>query len=258
MFGDTSVAGSQPPAVQTASAETQPPAVETAAADTEGPAARHRDRSLLFVNFDAASLQTSTTMPIHPLQLMSVKEFAKYIDKRMLVNNQVIDNELFGSELPVRLCYPRCGIRKGLFNLLRLRFDDWLSCEEIVRCSLRWTIAVLSNFGRHWVHCNKPNSFPRANVDLHLPYQMKVPERFHLVIRAYQNTLANDALFYNGGVLDDVDIYLRRNRFEIDLSKRHMESLRNLDTKQVLYFLALVAQNGDTTVIPREPVEGNV
>ncbi len=72
---------------------------------------------------------------------------------------------------------------------------------------------------------------------------MVVPEKFHLVIRAYQNALATDVPFYNGGVSDDVDICLRNVKSEIDLSKKRMESLRSLDTKQVLYFLALIAQN---------------
>ena len=34
-----------------------------------------------------------------------------------------------------------------------------------------------------------------------------------------------------------------------------MESLRNMDTNQILYFLALMAQYGDTTDIPMEPAE---
>ncbi len=199
-----------------------------------------------------ACIPRSLSVPMD--SFLGVNEVAKFIDTRMLVNSQVIDNELFGRELPVRLCFPRCGILIGLWNALCLRFDDWLCSRNIVRCSFRWTIAVLSHFGQHWVHCNKPASFPRANVKLHLPYHMAVPKKFHAVIRAYQNSLTNDALFYNGGALDNVDIYLRNERPEIDLSKRHMESLRNLDTKQVLYFLALIAQNGNTTDIPMEPV----
>ncbi len=200
---------------------------------------------------DLKTLQSRVRMA----SFMGMEEVANFIDTRMLANSQVIDNELFGSELPVRLCFPKCGIMKGLLNVFRLQFDDWLCSRDIVRCSFRWTIAVLSHFGRDWVHRNKPKSFPQANVKLHLPYHMGVPERFHRVIRAYQNTLANDALFYNGGVLDNVDIYLRNNWSEIDLSQRHMESLRNLNTKQVLYFLALMAQNGETTDILMEPVE---
>ncbi len=198
--------------------------------------------------------QESTYVPVGRAG-MSEQEIAKYIDTRMLVNNQVIDNELFGSELPVRPCLPRCGIVRGLLNALHLQFDDWLCSRDIVRCSLRWTIAVLSNFGRHWVHCNKPESFPATDIDLHLPYQMQMPEKFHHVIRAYQNTLATDVLFYNGGVLDDVDIYLKDNQPEIELSKQRMESLRTLNTKQVLHFLALMAQNGDTSKVPTEPIE---
>ncbi len=134
----------------------------------------------------------------------------------MLLNNQVIDNQLFGSELPVRPCLPRCGFLRELFNALCFRFDDWLCSRDIVRCSLRWTIAVLSNFGRQWVHSNNPNSFPHTKVDLHLPYQMPMLEEFNLVLRAYQNTLATDVLFYNGSVLDDVDINLEKSKSEAD------------------------------------------
>ena len=196
----------------------------------------------------------STSIPMGHAGI-NEEEIAKLVDTQMLVNNQAIDNELFGSELPVRLCFPRCGILRGLLNVLSLRFDDWLCSGDIVRCSLRWTIAVLSNFGRHWVHSNKPKSFPATNAALHLPYQMPASENFHHVIRASQNTLTTDALFYNGGAFDDVDISQRNIESEIELSKKRMESLRNLNTKQVLYFLALMAQNGDTTHIPMEAVQ---
>ncbi len=204
--------------------------------------------------YASQGVRDSTIIPIGDGG-MCEEEIVKLIDTQMLVNNQVIDNELFGSELLVRLCLPRCGILSGLLNVMRLRFDDWLCSRDIVRCSLRWTIAVLSHFGRHWVHSNNPESFPATDVHLYLPYQMAVPENFHRVIRACQNTLATDALFYNGGALDDVDIYLRNIESEIDLSKERIESLRSLNTKQVLYFLALMAQNGGTANIPMEPVQ---
>ncbi len=178
-------------------------------------------------------------------------EIAKYIDTRMFVNNQVIDNELFGSEMSVRLCLPSCGITQGLWNALNLQFDDWLCSRDIVRCCFRWTIAVLSNFGRHWVHTENVESFPRTDVNLYLPYRMKMPAYFHHVIRTHQNTLATDALFYN------VEIYQPNTESDFELLKKHNESLRNLNIKQVLYFLALMENDGDPDKIRREAVEEN-
>ena len=200
-------------------------------------------------------MRDSVAIPVGPVRRAGInaEDIAKRIDTQMLVNNQVIDNELFGSELPVRLCLPECGMKRALRNALHLQFDDWLCSRDIVRCTLRWTIAVLSNFGRHWVHCNKPDSFPEPDVDLLLPYQMTVPVDFHFVIRACQTTLATDALFYNAGALDDMDIYLKNNVSEINLSKERMVSLRNLNTKQVLHFLALMAANEGTHPIPSHP-----
>ena len=148
-----------------------------------------------------------------------------------------------------------CGILQGFKNALRLQFDDWLCSEHLVRCTIRWTIAVLSNFGRHWLLCNKPKSYPKANVDLHLPYSMKLLEKFHYMIRAHKKTLSNDVLLYDSGMLDNVDIYLRNDESEIELSNKRLEALQNMNTKQVLYFLALIAQNGDTDSVPMEATQ---
>ncbi len=162
----------------------------------------------------------------------------------MMVNNQVVDNELFSSEMPVRLRLPPCGFRQALRNANKLRFDDWLCSKDLVRCSLRWTIALLSNFGREWLHINKSTIYIDDSQDLHLPFGVKVPEDFHHVLRAQRSALAMDLFFYNDGLLDEIDTTLGNDESEVKLMERRMDALRHMNTDQVLLFLSLVAKQG--------------
>lgn len=194
----------------------------------------------------------------------------------MLVNNSLIDNEFIGMELPVRLSYPRHGLKRGLSNLLRGNTEDWICSRSLVQCTIRWTLSFLSQFGREWVDAysvcdNIPDSLKKTGAHIFkkgkkvqsyfelldnvtfdkleisenaLPYSSDVLSDFDQVLEAHRETLANQLKFYNAGVLDNLDYLLSAKMCEegkTASTNERIDSISRITTSHLSAFLKLMS-----------------
>ena len=62
------------------------------------------------------------------------------IDKMLKVNNEIVDNELGGTDLAVSVDWNKVGIRRP---------SKWMRTGEVELCSARWGAAFLCKFGHY-------------------------------------------------------------------------------------------------------------
>ena len=77
----------------------------------------------------------------------------KPIESVLKVNNSVVDNELGGTDVTVKILWAKVGsdLRRG-----RFRPSDWLKTNDVWLATVRWCAAWLCSMGRDW--CTGVNS----------------------------------------------------------------------------------------------------
>ncbi len=94
----------------------------------------------------------------HKRKFSSDRSLQRTVERRMIVNETIIDNAFHSAELPVRLRKRTRTSKVGTSNntFWGIRFSDFLRCTKPEECAIRWSVAFLSQFGARWLKECKP------------------------------------------------------------------------------------------------------
>ena len=105
----------------------------------------------------------------------------KTVNREMVVNSSLIDNEFAHAELPCQLdmkgIFKKLWLSRGKFWDISLL--DYMRCKLPEECSVQWIVAFLSRFGSNWLlHSKNAHQVNDLAVlaALHVTHQVKVGE----------------------------------------------------------------------------------
>ncbi len=74
------------------------------------------------------------------------------VDKNMMVNSSLVDNEFSGADLPCRVSF---SFLRNPYSKMGLSAAHFLASQEPEECTVRWLASFLSRFGSQWLICTK-------------------------------------------------------------------------------------------------------
>lgn len=99
---------------------------------------------------------------------------ASVIDREMLVNNTLIDNEFSGADISVNLRMHPKGVIGALWAIIQGQFEEILSCSEPEVSTVRWATTFLCRFGAKLTEMHRQDT---DNLAMMLFRHIAIPRR---------------------------------------------------------------------------------